>query len=50
MVEADASVACLGAVLMQSGRPIAYFSQVLSSRARTKSICENELMAILLAI
>ncbi|PKU60486.1 hypothetical protein MA16_Dca028797 [Dendrobium catenatum] len=35
---------------MQNHRPVAYFSQVLSARARLKSVYERELMAIVLAI
>lgn len=50
VIEINASSHGLGAVLMQHQRPIAYSSQVLPSRARSRSIYEKELMAILFAI
>ena len=46
IIETDASRTSLGAVLTQGEGPIAYFSQVLSDRARLKSVYERKLMAI----
>lgn len=40
----------VGAVLMQGGRPIAYFSMALANYNSAKSVYEKELMALVLSI
>ncbi|XP_024024005.1 uncharacterized protein LOC112092314 [Morus notabilis] len=49
IIETDASGRGLGAVLMQDNRPIAFINQSLSDRARSRSVYERELMAVVLA-
>lgn len=49
-IEADTFGYGLGAVLLQNGHPIAFFSKVLGPRARTHSIYEKELMELVLAV
>lgn len=49
-IEADACATGIGAVLMQNGRPLAYFSQGLGPRPAAQSVYEKEALAILEAI
>lgn len=50
VVECDASGMGLGVVLVQQGHPFAYISRKLKGRALSLSMCEKEMIAILLAI
>lgn len=50
IVETDASNHDLGAVLIQEGHPIAYFSKGFSHQNFFKSFYEKELIALVLAV
>lgn len=50
VIESDASGLGLGAILIQGGRPVAYFNKALGDRNLAKSAYEKELMTVALAI
>ena len=50
MIETDACDMGIGAVLMQSGHPIAYYSKALGPVNQKLSIYEKEFLAIIMAL
>lgn len=50
IVETDASEIGFGAILMQSGHPIAYLSKAICTKNQALSTYEKECMAIMVAI
>ncbi|KAL4312297.1 hypothetical protein GQ457_01G050670 [Hibiscus cannabinus] len=50
LVETDASANGVGAVLIQNGRPLAYFSKGLGVKHQALSIYDKEMLAVLLTV
>lgn len=49
-VETDACAEGIGAVLMQSGQPVAYLNKALGEKHKALSIYEMEFLALIMAV